>query len=95
MTSAMTEVTNNAKTFSCRETRAKCTLCNERNAATNNIGHEVINNAKTFSCRETRAKCTLCNEINVATNNIGHEVTNNLKPSHAGKLEQNVLYAIK
>ena len=28
-------------------------------------------------------------------NNIGHEVTNNLIPSHAGKLEQNVLYAMK
>ena len=25
------------------ETRAKCTLCNEINAATNNVGHEVTN----------------------------------------------------
>ena len=78
------------------ENSRKCTLCNEINVAMNNISHEVINNAKTFSCRETRAKCTLCNEINVAMKNIGHEVTNIMpKPSHAGKLEQNVLYAME
>ena len=40
------EVTNNAKTFSCRETQAKCTLCNEINVAMKNIGHEVTNNNK-------------------------------------------------
>ena len=28
------EVTNNAKSFSCRETRAKCTFCDEINGAT-------------------------------------------------------------
>ena len=49
------EVTNNVKTFSCRETRAKCTLCNEINVAMKNIGHEVTNITPKTSCRETGA----------------------------------------